>query len=445
MRSWCSEFLPLATHFKPFTLYRLAYIRLLEKLAYLCKVNKCENKMGNEQLVITIKTLFGVEQTLQEELKELGYNEVTVLNRAVQLKGSWKDVYFLNLHLRCAISVLVELAKFRIRDEKDLYKQAMKIDWTSYFDVDKTFAVKGAVFSSLFSHTQFPYLLVKDAIVDTFRDKMGERPDVNIKTPQLMFDLYIKDQDVTLSFNTSGVPLYQRGYRSETGFAPINEVLAAAMIRMSGWDRKSTFIDPFCGSGTLLIEAALLATGIPSCIERQHFAFKNMKNFDAEYWQQLQDEVSSKIKNWSTESLGFELLGSDIDAEMIFKAKRNLRGLPIARVVELSVNSFEENNYEGKAPGVLICNPPYGERLHGDKGQDDIEEMYENMGSWFKKELSGFTCWVISSNEDALKAVGLKPSKKIKLFNGDLDCSFRAYQMFQGSHKEQFVTSEVNG
>lgn len=400
--------------------------------------------MAEEQLVITIKTLFGVEQTLKEELDELGYHDVVLLNRAVQLKGTWKDIYFLNLHLRCAISVLVEFAKFRIRDEKDLYKQAMKIDWTSYFTVDKTFAVKGAVFSKMFSHTQFPYLLVKDAIVDTFRDKMGERPDVNLKNPQLLFDLYIKDNDVTMSLNTSGVPLYQRGYRNETGFAPINEVLAAAMVRMSGWDRKSTFIDPFCGSGTILIEAALLATGIPSCIERQHFAFKNMANFDADYWQHLQDEVSGKIKNWSTESLGFELLGSDIDADMIFKAKRNLRGLPIARVVQLSVNSFEENNYADKKPGVLICNPPYGERLDGDKGQDNIEEMYENLGSWFKKELTDYTCWIISSNEDAMKAVGLKPSRKIKLFNGDLECSFRSYQMFQGSKKDQYQTSEIS-
>lgn len=385
-----------------------------------------------EKLKITLKTFFGAEEVLKEELNELGFDNVTLLNRAVQIEGDWKDVYFLNYNLRCALSVIVEIASFRIKDDQDLYKKAKKIDWTSYFSIDKTFAVKGAVFSTLFSHTQYPYLLVKDAIVDTFKEQFEDRPDVNAKSPQVLFDLYIKDNLVTISLNTSGLPLYMRGYRQEAGKAPINEVLAAIMVRMSQWDRKSTFIDPFCGSGTLLIEAGLLGANIPSCIERQHFAFKNFKNFDAALWDDILNSANKVCKG-----LDFELIGSDIDADMVTIAKRNLRSLPIARFVKLSVNSFEELNDLNLTPGTLISNPPYGERIG-----DEINSMYENLGNWFKKELQGFTCWVISSNFEALKFIGLRPTRKIKLFNGDLECSFRKFEMFAGS-KRDLVLSKL--
>lgn len=378
-----------------------------------------------EQLTITIKTIFGVEDVLKEELNELGYNEVTVLNRAVQIQGTMADVYYLNLHLRCAMSVLVEVKKFKIRDEQDLFKQCMKIDWTSFFDINQTFAVKGAIQSTLFSHTKFPFLLVKDAIVDTFRDKMGVRPDVNIKTPQVVFDLYIKESQVTISLNTSGAPLYQRGYRTEVGEAPLNEVTAAALIRLSGWDRKSNFMDPFCGSGTILIEAALLASGIPSNIDRQHYAFKNFKGFDAALWEKIQSEAIKTCKGFD-----FEIIGSDMDSDMMMMAKRNLRGLPIGRFVNVTTNSFQEVK-KPSDNGTIVCNPPYGERMG-----EDIEDMYQELGDWFKNELKGWNCWVISSNEEGFKSIGLKPNRKVKLFNGDLECSFREYRIFDGFRKD---------
>lgn len=378
-----------------------------------------------EQLTITIKTIFGVEEVLKEELNELGYNEVTVLNRAVQIQGTMSDVYYLNLHLRCAMSVLVEVKKFKIRDEQDLFKQCMKIDWTSYFDISKTFAVKGAIQSTLFTHTKFPFLLVKDAIVDTFRDKLGERPNVNIKTPQVVFDLYIKESQVTISLNTSGAPLYQRGYRTEVGEAPLNEVTAAALIRLSKWDRKSTFMDPFCGSGTLLIEAALLASGIPSNIDRQHYAFKNFIGFDSALWEKIQSEAIKTCKGFD-----FEILGSDIDSDMMMMAKRNLRGLPIGRFVNVTSNAFQDVK-KPSDHGTIVCNPPYGERMG-----DGIEEMYQELGDWFKNELKGWNCWVISSNEEGFKSVGLKPTTKVKLFNGDLECSFREFRIFDGFRKD---------
>ena len=386
--------------------------------------------MFMEKIKITLKTFFGLENVLKEELAELGYTSVEIQNRAVQLEGNWKDVYFLNLHVSCAINVLVELKKFRINEENDLYKECMKIKWNKLFDSSKTFAIRGSVHSRIFSHSQYPFLLVKDAIVDTFSNEENTRPDVNTKSPQVAFDLYIKENFVTISLNTSGVPLFQRGYRTETGDAPLNEVLAAGMIRLSGWNRKSTFVDPFCGSGTLLIEAAFLAAGIPSNIERQHYAFKNFNNFDVALWEEIYSAANKRCNE-----LDFEIIGSDKEPEMIVKARRNLRGLPILKLISFKTASFDELTQPEKG-GVLICNPPYGERI-GDR----VEELYGYLGDWFKKEMKGFDCWVISSNEEALKNIGLKPDKKIKLFNGDLECSFRKYRIFEGSRKD-FVISQ---
>ena len=254
-----------------------------------------KENQSSKLLTITLKTVFGLEQVLSEELAEFGYKDVKSLNRAVQIKGTLKDVYFLNLNVRCAISILVQIESFYIKNEDDLYKKCKRIDWPSYFDLDKTFAVKGAVFSDIFNHSQYPFFVVKDAIVDTFRDEFDDRPDVNVKTPQVLFDVYINKNEVTISMNTSGAPLFHRGYRESIGEAPLNEVIAAGLIRMSGWDKKSTFMDPFCGSGTLLIEAALMAAGLPPMIERQHFAFKNFKDYDAALWEEIQSAIPKGI------------------------------------------------------------------------------------------------------------------------------------------------------
>lgn len=381
--------------------------------------------MMEKRYTITIKTFYGAEDVLQEELKELGYDRTEKLNRAVQLKGTMRDIYYLNLHLRCALSILIEIDRFSIKDEQDLYKKSCRIDWTNYFDVNKTFAVKGAVHSDLFRHSQYPMLLVKDAIVDTFRNKVKERPNVEVRRPQIAIDVYIQNDEVVLSLNTSGAPLFQRGYREETGVAPLNEVTAAILIRLSGWDRKSDFMDPFCGSGTLLLEAALLAYGIPSNIERTHYAFKNLKGFDEKVWNEIYDEIQMRPRK-----LDFTISGSDINADMVLKTRRNLRRFPFGRFIEVSNKSF--NEVKKTAPkGTMISNPPYGERMG-----EDIPTLYENVGNWFKNEMTGWNCWMISSNLEALKSVGLRPSKKIKLYNGDLECSYRQYSIFDGSRKE---------
>jgi len=385
---------------------------------------------ADKSLIITMKTFYGFEEVLKEELAELGFPDAKKLNRAVQISGTWRDVYYLNVHLRCALSVLVQVKKFNIRNEDDLYTQAMKIDWTQYFDVRKTFAVKGAVFSDFFKHSQYPFLLVKDAIVDTFRKKLKDRPDVNVKKPQVMFDVYINNREVTISLNTSGAPLFQRGYRDETGAAPMNEVAAAGLIRMSGWDKKSAFIDPFCGSGTFLIEAALMAAGLPATLERHHYAFKNFANFDAAIWDEIQNAIPKRITE-----LPCLIVGSDKNAEMVMKARRNLRRLPIGRFVKVNADSFQETKRPAES-GVMISNPPYGERMG-----DEIEELYEELGDWMKTEMQGFNCWIVSSNMEAFKFVGLRPDKKVKVFNGSLECSFRKYSIYSGSKKAKFQES----
>jgi putative N6-adenine-specific DNA methylase len=383
------------------------------------------NKNGfDKELTITLKCFFGFEETLKEELIEYGYNDVEILNRAVQIRGKWKDVYFLNLHSRCSIAILVEIASFRIKSENDLINRASKIKWSEYFDVKKTFAVKGAIYSDLFTNTHYPYLLVKDAIVDHFRDLTGDRPDVEIKRPQVLIDLYISNTLVTISVNTSGNPLFQRGYRNASGEAPINEVVAASLIRMSGWDRKTTLMDPFCGSGTLLIEGALLASGIPSNIERQHYAFKNFKNFDQKLWDEIYDNATRIVRK-----LPCRFIGSDISDEMVLKSRRNLREFSFGRFIEISGKPFNEVQKTDE-PVFIISNPPYGQRLELD------EELYSEIGTWLKHEIKEGTACIISSSEEGFKSIGLKHSKKVKVYNGNLDCSFRSYELFEGKRKD---------
>ena len=379
-----------------------------------------------DKLKITVKTLFGFEDALIMELNELGYSNVERLNRAVRLEGDWRDVYFLNLYLRTGMTVLVELSTFNFRDKDDLYAKTKEVDWTAWFDLKKTFAIKGSVFSDMFTNTQFPQLLIKDAIVDQFREKYDDRPNVDLKNPQISVDVYIARNTCVLSLNTTGAPLYKRGYRTETGLAPMNEVAAAGLLYLSGWDRKSTFVDPMCGSGTLAIEAALLATGIPSNIERQHYAFKNLKNFQPDSWNEIYDNAPKRPVK-----LDFEIIASDSDQLMITKAKRNIRSLPVSRNVTFKIGDFEELKIDAES-GVLITNPPYGERIG-----EDVEELYKRLGDWFKHSMTGFECWVISSNEDALKEIALRPSRKMQIFNGSLECSVRNYSIYSGSKKRR--------
>jgi len=371
---------------------------------------------------ITIKTFFGLEDVLCDELNELGYKDVEILNRAVRINGTWNDVYRVNLLCRCAVSVLVELAHFHIKNQQDLYQQCKKIVWSEYFNHNKTFAVKGVVQSTLFKHTHYPFLVVKDALVDHFREKKGKRPSVDLQDAQVVIDTHIQETLVTISINTSGQALYMRGYRQHTGEAPLNEVLAASMVRLSKWNFKTPLIDPFCGAGTILVEAALMATNTPANLFREQYAFKNLLNYNEQTWLKIRQESIDAILDFKTEKI--KLCGGDIDTQMVFKTKRNLNRFPFGRFIEIQHCSFEQFQFDNLEKGLLITNPPYGQRLNADA------TLYEQLGSWMKHQLNGFDCWILSASENGLKSIGLKPNKKIKLFNGSLECSFRQYSIY---------------
>lgn len=378
----------------------------------------------NEYMKIVAKTLYGLEQVLAEELKELGIKQPKVGNRVVEFDGSKEDLYRCNLWLRTAISLLVPIKTFRFKNEHDLKKEFAKINFSKYMPMNRTFAVKGAVNSKEFKYSKYPLLLMKDAIADFFNDKFGQRPSVDTKSPNVVFDIHISHDTCTISLNSSGAPLFQRGYRKGTGAAPLNEVVAAGLIYLSGWDQKSNFIDPFCGSGTLPIEAALMANGIPANIARKYYAFQYWPDYDQEMWRQIYDAAPRIPKR----DLGFQIIGSDTDGDVVLKARNNVKALPLSKTI-----SFEVKDYKDfVAPedgGTCVINPPYGERL------DDYEiwDLYKEIGDYFKKSLAGYSCWVLSSNFDALKRIELKPSKKIQVYNGSLSCDYRRYDIFKGS------------
>lgn len=378
---------------------------------------------------LVAKTFFGLEDVLAQELKELGADNIEKQNRAVSFEGDWDMVYKANLTLRTAISILTPIQKFKINTEKDLYKNVSKIPWEEYFSPDKTFAVKGAIHSDLFNHSQYPLLLVKDAIVDTFRKSSGIRPDVNLKAPQVLIDVHLAYDEVQISLNTSGEPLFKRGYRYYMHQAPLNEVTAAGLVLMSGWDRKSTFVDPMCGSGTIAIEAGLIANNIPPNINRTAFGFKNYKNFDPEKFQNIVASFNNKPLKQD-----FSILGFDKDPYVIQGAKDNLRHTSLARNVKFEMQDINHPKVELEAPGVIITNPPYDERLE----VEDVEELYSQLGDYFKTHAKGFHCFILSADKLALKAVGLKTSSRNILFNGKLKCGFFSYDIYEGSKKEKF-------
>ncbi|MFD1550556.1 THUMP domain-containing class I SAM-dependent RNA methyltransferase [Putridiphycobacter roseus] len=376
---------------------------------------------------IVAKTFFGFEDLLEEELKALGAKNIEKGNRMVKYEGNKELLYRSNIWLRTAISVLMPIETFQFRDEDDLKKKLSYIKYSTYFSVTKSFAVKGAVNSKEFNHSQYPLLLLKDAIADHFRDSFNKRPDVDKSKPNVVFDLHIQDNECTVSLNSSGAPLFQRGYRKSVGEAPLNEIVAAALIMRSGWDRNSDLIDPFCGSGTIPIEAALMANDLPPMIERKNFGFKHWKDYDVNLFEALQDEIPRKPKA----GLKFKIIGSDTDTQMILNSRENSRMLPVDNILKFEAKDFKDQEAPSDK-GVLICNPPYGERLE----IEALEEFYGEIGTFFKHKMGGFDCWIISSSTDGLKSVGLKPAKKIRVYNGDLECDFRKYEIFPGSLKE---------
>lgn len=374
------------------------------------------------------KTIFGLEDVLIEELHKLGAKDIEEHNRAVSFVGDKGFMYKANICLRTALRILVPIHTFTIEDEKSLYDRIQSINWEDYMDVTDTLAIDTVLNSELFTHSQYISQKAKDAIVDQFRTKHNERPSVDLDNPTLRIHLHIFQNTCTVALDSSGDSLHKRGYRDKTNLAPINEVLAAGMILLTGWDKRTNFIDPMCGSGTLLIEAALIANNIPPGYYREHFGFENWKKilpFEEELFDTIFDAAVSKITDHQQ-----KIIGCDISKNVAKKAKENIKLAKVDDIV--SIQSCAMQDFEvPPGRGIVVMNPPYGERMV----KDNIDELYKSIGDTFKQKFSGYDCWIISSNIEALKKIGLRPSRKITLYNGQLECKFMKYEMYQGTKK----------
>ncbi len=372
------------------------------------------------------KSLFGFESILAKELRNLGAQQVKEGVRNVTFIGDLGFMYKANLALRTAIRILVPIHTFKLQNEDDLYNNLQRIKWENYFDVDKTFAINSAVHSDNFTNSHYVSLKSKDAIVDYFRQKYHERPSIDIKHPDMLFNIHIQKDTCTVSIDSSGNSLHKRGYKSDTNIAPINEVLAAGLILLSGYDGTQHFIDPMCGSGTLLIEAAMIANNIPVNINRPEFAFEKWKNFNNDLFDMIHDSLMKKVRNSDKKIIGYDKAPSAVR-----KAINNVQNASLEEFITIERQNFfdSEKTVEGKA--FILFNPPYGERL-----EINVPVFYKEIGNTLKQGYPDTDVWFITSDfMGGLKSVGLRTSKKIKVFNGKLECRFVKYEMYKGSKK----------
>ncbi len=376
---------------------------------------------AKQELAMVARTIYGLEEVLAGELAEIGAKNIQLLRRAVSFTGDKAVLYKANFLLRTALRILLPIREFVVTNERELYQGIQRIDWTSYLHLKQTFAVDSTVNSQFFNHSKYVALKTKDAIVDQFWDKFGRRPSVDIKWPDLRFHIHIRENKCTVSLDSSGYSLHKRNYRNANHPAPINEVLAAGMLMLAGWKGQTNLIDPMCGSGTILSEAALIAQNIPPGILRNYkYSFMNWKDFDKALWKSIREEANAKKKTFE-----YKLLGYDKSAIAIREAKDQLFQ-PEFYPIRFAKSSFEDLNSPVKE-GILVMNPPYGERMEDDEG---IATLYKAMGDKFKHEFKGFDAWLITSNLEALKSVGLKMAKRYTLFNGPLECRFVQYPLY---------------
>lgn len=374
------------------------------------------------------KTLFGFEELLAKELRQLGASAVEVGNRSVSFEGDTGFMYKANLNCRTAIKILKPITGFNIFTEEDLYKKIYNIPWEKYMNVHDTLAVHATVFSEVFTHSHYIALKTKDAIVDRFRDKQGVRPNVDLDNPSLQINIHIDRNICTVSLDSSGESLHKRGYKVEGSLAPINEVLAAGMLMLADWQGQSDFLDPMCGSGTLLIEAAMIACNIPANINRRRFAFESWKDFDPDLYQLIVNASLKKVKEYH-----FKMKGFDLDSRSADLARRNVENANLGDFITIEHGDFFKSEKEGDKSLFIAFNPPYDERI----SLQNVEEFYSRIGDTLKQGYPGSQAWIITSNMDALKSVGLRTSKRIKLFNGKLESRLVRYDMYEGSKKSK--------
>lgn len=376
------------------------------------------------------KTHYGLEQVLAEELKGLGASGIAVLNRAVAFEGSKLLLYTVNYCSRLALSVLMPVSSFGISGQKDLYNGAVAIEWDRYLDPGKTIAVTAVVNSPHFSHSGYAALLVKDAIADFFRRLTLRRPSVDAKDPDLLVNVHISNNRVTISIDSTVVPLYRRGYRRRMSEAPLSEVLAAGLIALSGWKPGTPLTDGMCGSGTIVTEAGLISCNIAPGRMRKNFGFMRWKDYDAALFRSVRFDAEKRERKSPA-----AIFGSDISAEACAIARANVRAAGLEDTVEISGRDFFESPPPAEN-GMLIINPPYGRRL----GTPDMDEFYGRIGSVLKHRYEGYTAWILSGDMDSLRKVALKPFRKFDLLNGDIECRFQGYELYGGTRKHKNVS-----
>jgi putative N6-adenine-specific DNA methylase len=387
-----------------------------------------KNKNQSDDFRLVVSTLPGLEPVLAGELLRLGGKDIKEHTRSVSCVGDLGFLYKINLNLRTGLRVLRPIKRFKASNDKELYEEIKKINWRDFMNNKGTLWIDASLNSENFNHTQYVAQVSKDAIVDQFRGETGFRPSVEKERPDLRLHLHIFKDEVTVSLDSSGDSLHKRGYRNATNLAPLNEVLAAGMIMLSGWERHIQFIDPMCGSGTISIEAALLANNIPPGYYRDDFGFMRWKNFDEELWKLILEKSIEKIGEHQP-----EILTSDISANVLKKAKENVHNAKVEDIVQLKKSSFFDLQAT-KERGMIFLNPPYGERME----KDDIPKLYKEIGDKLKKDFPGYTAWLISSNLEGIKKIGLHHTRRITLYNGSLECKFLRYEMYSGSKKGKF-------
>ncbi len=375
---------------------------------------------------LTAKTFAGLEDVLAGELKDIGALNIQIINRGVSFQGNVEIMVKANYLCRTALRILKPIASFTVNDDQDLYAGAMKIEWPDVFRIDQTFNVSANVFHSQLNHSHYVALKTKDAIVDRFREKTGKRPWVGRTEADIFIDVHISHDVCTISLDGSGESLHKRGYRIAADKAPISEVLAAGMIKLTGWQGEKDFYDPMCGSGTIPIEAAMIAQDIPAGYYRKNFAFMNWADYNRDLWEQIKNEADLKIKEADC-----SIFASDRSAKAVGITRQNLRNAGLHKDIEVK-NDYFDSLKPKTNKGILVFNPPYGERMEENGG---IIDLYRGIGDVLKQNFSGFEAWIITSNMEAARFIGLRPTARIELYNGPLESRFLKFEIYEGSKK----------
>lgn len=378
-----------------------------------------------QEFELIAKTFMGLEPVLAKELTQLGANEVQIGRRMVSFMGDKEMMYRANFQLHTAIRILKPIKHFKALSADDVYREVQKIDWSEYIGLDKTFAVDSVVFSEEFRHSKFVAYKVKDAIVDQFREKTGKRPNISVANPDIRLNIHIAEDKCTLSLDSSGESLHRRGYRQESVEAPLNEVLAAGMILMTGWQGETDFIDPMCGSGTLLVEAALIAHNMAPGLFRKEYAFEKWPDFDSDLFDRIYNDDSSERE------FTHHIYGYDVDIKAVNTARLNVRAAGLLNDITVEEADFK-NFTQPKEKSIIVTNPPYGERI----STPDLLGTYKMIGERLKHQFLNNDAWILSYREECFDQIGLKPSIKIPVYNGSLECEFRKYQIFDGKMKD---------